>query len=330
MSIKTKDIQVTDLGLIFNKTRNIDGFDDAYSISVGNNILWLFGDTLVRDNEMICNSAIFTNYFDPDKGLRGVKVKVDQNGHPTPIIDCTPEEEKTKCRIWPLHGISLNEMVYIYYVSVRVIPGNDFSYRSSSFNFIEIGSGLAEYDPEENRTERLLNGDNLLWWSKNEGNFGGAVIEEGNYIYIFGTHANAYRNNHARLSRVKKGYIKDRSKYRYLKSFKPEWTENINEAIDVTSDIPCEMSVSYNKYLKKYLIVHSLVSEHSIVLKVSDNICGPYEELCIIPLKRGCSETFRYAGKEHRELAKENGRIIYITYVESEIYWPHLIRVRFE
>ncbi|PIP11707.1 MAG: hypothetical protein COX49_09645, partial [bacterium (Candidatus Stahlbacteria) CG23_combo_of_CG06-09_8_20_14_all_40_9] len=330
MSIKTKDIQVTDLGLIFNKTRNIDGFDGAYSISVGNNILWLFGDTLVRDNEMICNSAIFTNFFDPDKGLERVKVKVSQDGYPVPIIEPTPEEKKTKCRIWPLHGITLNEMVYIYYVLIKVTPGDEFPYRSSSFNFVEVGSGLAKYDPIPDKMNRLLKEETLLWWSRDEGNFGSAVIDNGNYIYIFGTHHNdQLGKNCVRLLRLKKDDIEDRFKYRYLKSFKPEWTEDVNEAIDVTDDVPCEMSISYNRYLKKYLIVHSLVSRDSIVLKVSDNLWGPYEDFCTIPVKRVSPNTFRYAGKEHKELAKENGRIIYITYVESEIYWPHLLRVRF-
>ncbi|MEA3431863.1 MAG: DUF4185 domain-containing protein, partial [candidate division WOR-3 bacterium] len=291
--------------------------------------LWLFGDTFVKEDKLICNSAIFTNFFDPDKGLRNVKVKIDQNGYPVPIIEPTPEEEKSKCRIWPLHGINLKCKVYLYYVVVRIIPGEEFPYRSLSFNFEEVGSGLAEYDPILGKTTRLLRDDNLIWWNKNEGNFGGGVIEDINYIYIFGVHKNSFDKNSTRLSRVKKEDIKDLSKYRYLKSFKPEWTSNIKEAIDVIDDVPCEMSISYNRYLKKYLVVHSLLSRDSIILKVSDNLWGPYEDFCTIPVKRVSPDTFRYAGKEHRELAKENGRTIYITYVESEVYWPHLLRVRF-
>ena len=34
-----------------------------------------------------------------------------------------------------------------------------------------------------------------------------------------------------------------------------------------------------------------------------------------------------YAGKEHPELADENGRVLYITYIEFEEYFPHLIEV---
>jgi hypothetical protein len=35
-----------------------------------------------------------------------------------------------------------------------------------------------------------------------------------------------------------------------------------------------------------------------------------------------------YAGKEHPELAEEDGRIVYITYVEFEEYYPHLLEVK--
>jgi hypothetical protein len=34
-----------------------------------------------------------------------------------------------------------------------------------------------------------------------------------------------------------------------------------------------------------------------------------------------------YAGKEHVELAKDNGRTIYMTYIEFEEYFPHLIEI---
>jgi hypothetical protein len=34
-----------------------------------------------------------------------------------------------------------------------------------------------------------------------------------------------------------------------------------------------------------------------------------------------------YAGKEHPCLSRENGRILYITYVEFEEYYPHLLEV---
>jgi hypothetical protein len=34
-----------------------------------------------------------------------------------------------------------------------------------------------------------------------------------------------------------------------------------------------------------------------------------------------------YAGKEHPELSADGGRRIYLTYIEFEEYFPHLIEV---
>ena len=34
-----------------------------------------------------------------------------------------------------------------------------------------------------------------------------------------------------------------------------------------------------------------------------------------------------YAGKEHPALAHEGGRIIYVTYIEFEEYYPHLLEI---
>ena len=37
--------------------------------------------------------------------------------------------------------------------------------------------------------------------------------------------------------------------------------------------------------------------------------------------------TLIYAGKEHPELASDDGRTIYLTYIEFEEYFPHLVEV---
>jgi len=331
-TLKPGNVEVTDLGLMFNKTPKIYGFDAAYSIPLDDRILWLFGDTFIEQdkNEMISNSAIFTEFFDPDEGPLNTKVRVNLEGCPVPIIDCTPKEAKMKYRIWPLHGLQLDHKVYIYYAMVKVIPGEQFPYRSFAFNFEVVGTGLADYDPILDESNRLLKDGSYIWWDKNEGNFGGAIIEVGDYIYIFGAENVGSGKKSTKLSRVKKENIKDRSKYKYLKSFKPAWTSDIREAIKIVDNVPCEMSVSYNEHLNKYLVVHSLVSKNSIILKLSDNVWGPYESYCNIPIKRTLKKALRYAGKEHSEFAKENGRIIYVTYVESEIYWPHLLKIEFK
>ena len=41
---------------------------------------------------------------------------------------------------------------------------------------------------------------------------------------------------------------------------------------------------------------------------------------------KGADDLFT-AGKEHPELRREDGRILYVTYVNSAVYVPHLLEV---
>lgn len=73
-----------------------------------------------------------------------------------------------------------------------------------------------------------------------------------------------------------------------------------------------------------------------IVGRTASNLWGPWSEpveLCTVNIDDSVKIPYNrliYAGKEHPELAEDNGKTIYITYIEFEEYYPHLIRVTFE
>ena len=104
----------------------------------------------------------------------------------------------------------------------------------------------------------------------------------------------------------------------------------------VFSGMPNELSVNYNKYLGCYLSIHSLELTGKIVARTSPTPWGPWSEPVtlwqVIPQKivKGPSLELIYAGKEHPFFAKHRGKTIYITYIEFEEYYPHLIEVTFE
>ena len=65
-----------------------------------------------------------------------------------------------------------------------------------------------------------------------------------------------------------------------------------------------------------------------IRLSLSKEIWGPYEPIGEITAPhKAFAKAFCYDGAEHPELAEENGRIIYITYVDSDRYWEQLYKV---
>ena len=86
--------------------------------------------------------------------------------------------------------------------------------------------------------------------------------------------------------------------------------------------------MAYNAYLGGYLAVHSVGISERMRLSLAPAPWGPYRPIAEIGAPhRALERAFCYAGKEHPELAQEHGRILYITYVDSERYWLQLLKV---
>jgi hypothetical protein len=64
------------------------------------------------------------------------------------------------------------------------------------------------------------------------------------------------------------------------------------------------------------------------VLRTAEQLTGPWSEpqLVFRPKKIDDADLI-YAAKEHPELARENGRVLYITFVNSATYVPQMIEV---
>ncbi|MCB0265490.1 MAG: DUF4185 domain-containing protein, partial [Calditrichaeota bacterium] len=92
-------------------------------------------------------------------------------------------------------------------------------------------------------------------------------------------------------------------------------------------------SVNWNEYLGCYLAVHSLNITGKIVARTAPQPWGPWSEPVEITQITPVRQTplpyppLVYAAKAHPSLSRENGRIIYVTYVEFEEYYPHLLEI---
>ena len=67
------------------------------------------------------------------------------------------------------------------------------------------------------------------------------------------------------------------------------------------------------------------------MLRTAPRITGPWSEAEIVfrPERIKDSDLI-YAAKEHPELARDNGRIIYVTFVNSTTYVPQMIELTFK
>jgi hypothetical protein len=106
--------------------------------------------------------------------------------------------------------------------------------------------------------------------------------------------------------------------------------------VPVMEGMPNEMSVSWNDHLGSYLAVHSLGLTGHVVGRTAPAPWGPWSEPVILHTVRPERAeplpypTLIYAGKEHPALAEDGGRVLYVTYIEFEEYFPHLLEITLE
>jgi hypothetical protein len=355
MSNILKIKSVTDLGLqLTDNCHNMVGQDGAYSIPLNGDTLWFFGDTLIgvrtpgeslwypggkpvgpKDmsgmggiEKMINNTGLVTGIHSGRNGLNKYNYILDENGNIKPLIRLLPGEDPDEVRVWCLHGAALGEKIYLFFVKVEMIEEGIFP-----VNFNVIGSGIAVGNKKDWEFSRIFyNGSDLLW-KEHEPKFASAVLKDtgNNMLYLYGVvRQDGVQNCY--LAKVPPESIEDISQYMYYMG-RDEWSKELKHAVPVFNGMPNELSVSYNKYLKQFLAVHSHDLSGNIAGRTSPSPWGPWSDPVVlhsVKVKREKELPYPvliYAGKEHPSLAEEDGRVLYITYIEFEEYYPHMVRV---
>lgn len=340
-SKKLSVVNARDLGFLFaeNNVKMI-GQDAAYSIPINSEeALWIFGDTFVGTfdetgrriiERMPNNTGLICRSKDAASGLTDFTYLTDESGELRQLIPLAPDEKPGEYHIWAMHGCCIDMKVYLYYIRVRILPEGQWPYK-----FDVAGSGLAVANYPDLIFKRLENNSSTILWQKDEPLFGVSVlpVKQDGFVYIYGSYLKDWKH-HCALARVPFDSIEYLSYYEYLITPKPEWSVDQTKAISIMEGMPTEMSVSFNPYLGCYLAVHSWETKGQIVGRTALHPWGPWSDPVIlwtskVPLRNPLvyNGPLVYAGKEHLELAKENGKIIYLTCVEFEEYYPRLIEV---
>ncbi|MBD3289192.1 DUF4185 domain-containing protein [candidate division KSB1 bacterium] len=332
----------TDLGLLFyDNPVHMIGQDAAYSILIDDEkALWIFGDTLIGKidpesnrreiDDMPTNTGLICPTQEPTVGLKEFTYLTNENGRLKELVRFLEDESPKDYRVWAMHGCHLEGKVYLYYVKVRLQPEKDWPYK-----FSISGSGLAVADFPELNFTRVKHQNTTHLWAGDEPCFGVAVLPDHRerLVYVYGTRLEN-KIHRCYLARVPFEHITDITRYEYLISPKPEWSRDSTGMIPILRGMPTEMTVSFNNHLGCYLAVYSRDKTSNIEACTAPNPWGPWSEPTVLhtakaglrnPLVYGGPTV--YAGKEHPELARENGKIIYLTFIEFEEYFPHLVEV---
>ncbi len=351
-----------DLGLQFtNNPHRMVGQDGAYSIPLDNGeALWFFGDTLIGARvpgeslwfpggqplgpedmsghgsieKLLTNTGLLLRNRTGRNGFQDYQYILHESGSLKQLVPRMPVEHPDEIRVWCFHGIASGQTIHLFYQTVRMLATGPLP-----VNFEVLGCGLSVGRRGEWTFRRLLAADSILWWTAHQPQFGAAVLPglDDDFLYIYGVRRDEAGVQRCSLARVRPEEIEHRDAYQYLQSTAPSWSPDPEHAITIMSGMPNELSVSWNPHLRAFLAVHSLDLTGRIVARTAPDPWGPWSDP--VDLWRVKPPTLDYsipyppliyAAKEHPELAEDNGRILYITYVEFEEYFPHLVEIVLE
>ena len=328
-------VAVENAGLLFTDNgAGVSGTDAGYSIPLGKQTLWLFGDVFLLDPKhprktsagAVSNCGLLVPSGKGPAPLKRFRFLTDgRTGLARELLSAEAGAAK-EVRYWPFGGWhdAARRRIYLYHARVVTTGSGPLDFRTEGFGLAVAGAE----SPEEIRFRRITAGSGETWWKTAEGPaFGSAVCQAEGYLYVFGFHKDRDRTE-GRVARVRPERIEEQSAYEYFTG--SGWSARVGDSAAVAGlrDFPTELSVAYNGYLRKYLAVHSVGLQGIIRVSAAEQPWGPYIEIGDVGApRRAFSRGFTYAGKEHPELAEAGGRVIYVTYVDSERYWLQLLRV---
>jgi hypothetical protein len=333
------------------------GQDGAFSIPLSDGqTLWFFGDTLigkrisghslwVRDGKfvghadmtghapidhMYNNTALLLRNKSGAKGLQSFTYLTNPDSSLKTLLPLEGDEHPDWDRIWCQHGIELNDRIYLSFIKVKMLEADG----PLPVMFEIVGSGLAVGSKTDWKFKRITRDGSSILWSADQPHFATAFLLSPDHDYVF--HYGTVKRGDRQLcfvARTRPDRIEQIDQYEYFASNEPTWERDISKAISIFDGMPSELSVSFNAYLNSYLAVHSLDLTGKIVARTAPNPWGPFGEP--VELWQAKAEapkeldymTLIYAGKEHPELAGAGGKVLYLTYIEFEEYFPHLIEV---
>jgi hypothetical protein len=331
---------VRNLGSQFLENRvGVTGADGATSLLLpSGDSLWMFGDTVegpfksIRELELTglrSNTAAVVPKQDVSEGIKEFSFLADDSGRrPRQIVPFAGDENPAVHRVWPIHGVTVGGDIFLFYHRITLLKGVDVF-----ANFQLDGMGIARGELGKFNFTRLIAPDGSReFWKGKEPTFGVFAQLDDEHLYLWGSLTTGMF-----LARTRPNAVDKLSSYEYLVEApdlkNPErvtrWSKTFRATAMLFDSVPNEMSASFNAYLQKYVAFHSLHRENKIVMRTAERITGPWSEAHVAyrPEKSNDSDLI-YAAKEHPELAREGGRILYVTFVNSATYIPQLIEVQ--
>jgi hypothetical protein len=247
----------------------------------------------------------------------------DASGRPRELLPLTIVERAAGLRLWPEHGLCLDDKVIFFYLAIR-------QYESGTWGFAEVGTGLATLDLSTGHCVRWMDGNEWRPWPSlpPDCHCGVQLMRLDAVVYIFcsrprGLHSEAF------LARVPVAEMTQPRCYEFFRGEGPVWTQNFAEARPLTQ-CSSEYSVAFNQHLGCYLMTYVEAHTKQLCLRTAPEPWGPYSEaLGVGIVLHHSSAQLVSLGFQHPQFDVDAGRTIFISYSQPHFTQNAMIELTF-
>lgn len=187
----------------------------------------------------------------------------DRPGHAKQFLDCK-KIDRDEHTVIPTAGISVGKRQYVQYMSVNYWgPAGSWFTNHSGFAYSDDNGETWTKDPKAIWKNTATWDDNFQM---------NALVRTGGYVYMIGTPNGRFGNAH--LARVPEKQVLSKTSWHYWDG--KTWSGNERSAVPIAVGPISEVSVQWNAYLGKWLMMYLDEQRASVVLRSAASLTGPW------------------------------------------------------
>jgi hypothetical protein len=259
------DVAGADLGSMFTfNGKTYMAFGDSYGgpgVPLGQNFFQNGIPSDWRSNTMAISSDA-----NPSDGLTIDSMITDRPGHAEELLS-SQKIYGTEWTVIPTNGIAVGSRMYLHYMSVVGFPATTPGIWSTNY------AGIA-YSDDGGQTWVK---DMSVTWPAASNFEQVAFVQSGSTVYMYGIPSG--RAGGVKLARVASGSLLDPTAYQYWTG--GSWSANISAAATIVPPSAGELSVRYNSYYHKWLMLYTY-NFVDIGLRTASAPTGPWSSPQIV------------------------------------------------
>lgn len=282
----------------FSAPPTLRTFSGGASAKVGDSVLWTFAEAVLTnptaDGDRT-RSSIF-GYSSVGDAWRPWIV-VDPKGVPTELIPLTAEERahnlatpSERFVVWPTGAVAIGGEGVVFYAKMIA--------RLAALDLTGVEAGIAHVRKGETKAR-----DRLVVFKTGEPAFGIGPTVVGDQVYAW-----ACVDGGCMLGRAPVARVAERSAWVAWDG--TSYNADLGKGAKLITGAPGDLSMSWNPWVRKYVVVHSEAFTDKVVIQTADKPEGPWSA----PMLAFQTGGDQYAAKEHVALRATCGELITVTY----------------